>query len=268
MRKRSIRWLLGVMVALLALLGVGASATHYLQEPYNPGFLRFPTIVALHVVLGGIYLALAPFQFVKRIRSRHLSYHRRMGRLLVAVGLVVGVTALFLGLVIPFSGWPERVVIGLFGGLFLVALLKGFLHVRAGRVALHREWMIRAFAIGLSIATMRLIFIPARPRRASPSSPSPDLSVFRGGPVELAVRGEDTTAGPRAQVDTDLRQGGVDAVFAEVRVLLQPPHRLHGLERHLPHARRAAVLPVFESVRAFPGHRLRIRWTVDLCTPR
>lgn len=26
---------------------------------------------------------------------------------------------------------------------------------------MHREWMIRAFAIGLSIATQRVIFIPA-----------------------------------------------------------------------------------------------------------
>ena len=159
--RRDIRLPLGVVVGFLALVGVGASATHYLQEPYNPGFLRFPTIVALHVVLGGVYLALAPFQFVGRIRSQHLGYHRRAGRLLVAVGLVAGVTGLFMGLVIPFSGWGERVIIGLFGSLFLFALVKGFLHARAGRVALHREWMIRAFAIGLSIATMRLIFVPA-----------------------------------------------------------------------------------------------------------
>jgi uncharacterized membrane protein len=158
--RRGLRLPLGVVVGFLALVGVGASATHYLQEPYNPGFLRFPTIVALHVVLGGVYLALAPFQLVKRIRSRHPGYHRRVGRLLVAVGLVAGVTALFMGLVIPFSGWAERVIIGLFGGFFLFALVKGFLHVRAGRVALHREWMIRAFALGLSIATMRLIFVP------------------------------------------------------------------------------------------------------------
>ena len=26
---------------------------------------------------------------------------------------------------------------------------------------LHREWMIRAFALGLAVATMRLIFVPA-----------------------------------------------------------------------------------------------------------
>jgi len=55
----------------------------------------------------------------------------------------------------------ERVYISVFGSPFLVALFKGFVNIRTGRVASHREWMIRAFAIGLSIATMRLIFIPA-----------------------------------------------------------------------------------------------------------
>jgi uncharacterized membrane protein len=162
MTKRGITTLaLGAAVSILALVGVAASATHYLQEPYNPGFLRFPTVVALHVVLGGVYLALATFQFVKRIRSRHLAYHRRIGRLLIAVGVMVGATALFMGFVIPKGGSPERVVIGLFGTVFLVALVKGFVHVRQGRVSLHREWMIRAFAIGLAIATARLIFYPA-----------------------------------------------------------------------------------------------------------
>jgi uncharacterized membrane protein len=152
---------LGMVVGLLAFVGVAASAAHYFVEPYNPGFVEYPTIVALHVVLGGVYLLFAPFQFVKRIRSRHLVYHRRMGRVLVALGLVVGATALFVGLVIPFSGWAERVLIALFGGLFLFALGKGFVHVRAGRVGLHREWMIRAFAIALAIATQRLIFVPS-----------------------------------------------------------------------------------------------------------
>jgi uncharacterized membrane protein len=161
MARRGIGWLLGVVVGFLALVGVGASITHYLQEPYNPGFLDFPIIVAVHLVLGGIYLTLAPFQFIRRIRSRHLAYHRRTGRLLVAIGVVLGATALFMGLVIPFSGWGERLIVGLFGTLFLVALFKGFVHVRAGRVALHREWMIRAFAIALAVATIRLIYIPA-----------------------------------------------------------------------------------------------------------
>ena len=160
---------MSVAVGFLALIGVGASVAHYLQEPYNRGFLEFPTIVAVHVVLGGVYLTLAPFQFVKRIRSRHLAYHRRTGRLLVAIGLLVGVTALFMGLVIPFSGWPERVIVGFFGGMFLLALVKAFPYIRSGQVNLHREWMIRAFAIALAIATIRLIYIPALLLAADPT---------------------------------------------------------------------------------------------------
>jgi uncharacterized membrane protein len=161
MTRKGSSWTIATAVGVLALVGIAAAATHYLWEPYNPGFLDFPIVTALHVVLGGTYLVLAPLQFVRRIRSRHLAYHRRVGRLLVAIGLVVGATALFMGLVIPFFGWGERVIIGLFGTVFLVALSMGFLHIRAGRVALHREWMVRAFAVGLSIATQRLIFFPA-----------------------------------------------------------------------------------------------------------
>ena len=71
MTRQTVLWPLGVAVGFLALIGVGASVAHYLQEPYNPGFPKFPTIVALHMVLGGVYPALVPFQFVKRIRSQH-----------------------------------------------------------------------------------------------------------------------------------------------------------------------------------------------------
>jgi hypothetical protein len=64
--------------------------------------------VALHVILGGVYLSLAPFQFVQRIRSRWPGYHRRVGRLLVGIGLVAGETGLFMAWIIPFAGWPDR----------------------------------------------------------------------------------------------------------------------------------------------------------------
>jgi hypothetical protein len=56
---KTMRWLIGAPVGFLALGGVGAAATHYLYEPYNPGFLKYPKVVALHVVLCGLYLALA-----------------------------------------------------------------------------------------------------------------------------------------------------------------------------------------------------------------
>ena len=139
------RWLIGVPVVLLALLGVAASVGHLFDDDhYNPGFYEYPITTILHVVLGGMYLALAPLQFVQRIRSGAISYHRWAGRFLVAIGVVVGTTAFVMSVAIPFSGWWESVVVGGFAILFVVSLIKSLMHVRAGRVDLHREWMIRA----------------------------------------------------------------------------------------------------------------------------
>jgi hypothetical protein len=152
---------LSIVVGILASIGIGAVAAHYILPPISPGFLTFPLIVALHVILAGVWMTLAPFQFVKRIRSRWLNYHRWAGRTLVAIGLVVGTAALFMAWVIPIAGWPERVILGFFGVLFLVALGKGFFHIRRRQTMLHREWMIRAFALTLAVATVRLIEIPA-----------------------------------------------------------------------------------------------------------
>ena len=54
--------------------------------------------------------------------------------------------------------WPlETAATTLFALVFLFALTKAFLHIRGREIAQHREWMIRAFAIGLAVATIRPI---------------------------------------------------------------------------------------------------------------
>jgi hypothetical protein len=50
-----VRWPLVALVGFLAFVGIGASATYFLREPANLRFLDYPTIVALHVVLGALY---------------------------------------------------------------------------------------------------------------------------------------------------------------------------------------------------------------------
>lgn len=157
------------IVGFLAISGVGGSIFFFTHEPNNQGFVDFPTITLLHVIPGAFYLALAPFQFSKNIRARSIEYHRWAGRLLVGIALVIGAAAMFLGLIVPFSGIPEQLVIGFFGTVFLFSIVKGFLCVRAKQIAQHREWMMRAFTIGLSIATMRLIFIPLLIINGNPS---------------------------------------------------------------------------------------------------
>lgn len=148
------------LVGFLALAGIGGSVFFFFSGGANPGFADYPTITGMHVIPGAFYLAFAPLQFSSKIRSKSLTYHRWMGRTLVAIALVSGSGALFLGVIIPYSGLPEQLIIGFFGALFLFATVKGFLCARAREFQAHREWMLRAFAIGLSIATMRLIFVP------------------------------------------------------------------------------------------------------------
>lgn len=59
----------------------------------------------------------------------------------------------------PIGGFNETAATILFALLFLFCLLKGFFHIRRSEISKHREWMIRAFAIGLAIATVRPVVV-------------------------------------------------------------------------------------------------------------
>jgi hypothetical protein len=147
---------------VLCLLGAALSVEHLLDDShYNPGFVEHPDLMRAHVILGGSYLLLALPQLAGRLRARRPRLHRATGRVAVVAGLVAGATALYLTVAFPFSGWMAIPVVAPFGGLFVLALARGFWLARRRRFAEHREWMLRALAVGTSIATMRLLFVPA-----------------------------------------------------------------------------------------------------------
>lgn len=151
-----------VCTVALALLGVAASLEHLIVgDHYNPGFIEHPSLMRAHVTLGAVYLALALPQFLPGLRARRPRLHRAFGRLAVAAGLVAGLTAVAIGIAFPFSGFSETAVTLPFALLFLVSLGRGIWLARGRNFAKHREWMIRALAVGTSIATMRLVFVPA-----------------------------------------------------------------------------------------------------------
>lgn len=121
-------------------------------------FARHPALILIHIVPGLFFMVLGPLQFSSSLRARHLRWHRYSGRVFVACGLVIGVTALVMSFAIPaIGGVNQAAATTLFSLLFLFALGKAFWHIRRREIALHREWMIRAFAIGLAVATIRPI---------------------------------------------------------------------------------------------------------------
>jgi uncharacterized membrane protein len=123
----------------------------------DASFGRHAALTMVHIVPGLIFILLGPLQFVKSLRTRRPRLHRVMGRIVLASGLVTGVTALLMTSLMAIGGVTERAAIVSFGVLFLIALVQAFLHIRRREVAKHREWMIRAFAIGIAVAGIRPI---------------------------------------------------------------------------------------------------------------
>ncbi len=121
-------------------------------------FARHPILTLVHIVPGMLFMILGPLQFSSTIRARHLRWHRWSGRVLVICGLVIGATALVMSFGMPaIGGVNQAAATTLFGTFFLFALCKAFWHIRRREIALHREWMIRAFSVGLAVATIRPI---------------------------------------------------------------------------------------------------------------
>ena len=121
-------------------------------------FARHPILTMIHIVPGLLFMLLGSFQFNRSIRARHLRWHRWNGRIFIVCGLIIGVSALVMSFGMPaIGGVNQAAATVLFGSFFLFALGKALWHIRHGETALHREWMIRAFAIGLAVATIRPI---------------------------------------------------------------------------------------------------------------
>lgn len=98
--------------------------------------------------------------------------HRWLGRFLLLVGLLVGVSAYGM-MFAPVCGWLETSATSIYGTAFMAALVTAWSQIRRGHVTQHREWMLRAIGIVLGIATTRpvmaIFFATSRMTRLRPS---------------------------------------------------------------------------------------------------
>ena len=123
----------------------------------DAGFAAHRLLTMIHIIPGLLFVVLGPLQFVRRLRNSRPRLHRWMGRVVLASGIIIGGTALVMSPQMAIGGANETAATMLFAIVFLFSLIKAFLSIRQGKIALHREWMIRAFAIGLAVATIRPI---------------------------------------------------------------------------------------------------------------
>jgi uncharacterized membrane protein len=163
-----ILWTITILLALIGVAIVIRRARQLLAPSPAPsnfpgaaamdtGFAQHHFLTMLHITPGLLFVVLAPLQFVRTLRNRRPKLHRWIGRVVLISGLIIGGTALVMSPQMAIGGANETAATTLFAIVFLFSLIKAYLHIRKRHIALHREWMIRAFAVGLAVATIRPI---------------------------------------------------------------------------------------------------------------
>lgn len=177
-RVRRIVWIatiflavIGVAVAVRRMVLVFPVVLHGYRPPAPPAnpvaaqfvalddlFAHYPVLTLIHILAGLLFMIVGPLQFSRTLRGRYPKFHRVNGRIFLVCAAIVGISALVMSLGMPaIGGVNQAAATTLFATFFLFALGRAFGHIRRREIALHREWMIRAFGTGLAVATIRPI---------------------------------------------------------------------------------------------------------------
>jgi len=157
--------------------------------PADPRFTSSPLPVVVHVVSAVSYAVLGAFQFSTGLRRRRPGWHRAAGRVLLALGLGVALSALWMTLFYPRqpgAGVLAYVFRLAFGSGMAVSIILGFTAIRRRDVARHRAWMTRAYALALGAGT-QVLTKGIGPAVFGTSELTNDLSLGAGWAINLAV---------------------------------------------------------------------------------
>ncbi|OEO32402.1 hypothetical protein VW23_011835 [Devosia insulae DS-56] len=115
----------------------------------------------MHVLGGATFGILGPLQFGRVLLRRYGFLHRVMGRVFVAAGGMISLSSLSLLWHFP-DTYSAAVNCGrlLFGIALGVALAIAMRAIYQRNVTSHRNWMIRAYAIGMGATVVTMVFLP------------------------------------------------------------------------------------------------------------
>lgn len=144
-----------------------------------------PYIFVVHAFAGGIAILIGPLQFNRRLLSRARNLHRWLGRIYVWSIWIASIGGLWSAIFFdrPIGG---RIMFGLLAVLWFAATTIALLCIRAGKIAEHRAWMIRSFALSFFFVTFSLVE-PGLTATSLPYEFSYPLAVFLSWGVNMLV---------------------------------------------------------------------------------
>ena len=150
-----------VLMAVVAVIAVPVLLFPYLSLDPDRSRISVTTDLhyvglVVHVFTAATALLLGVLQLVPRVRARRV-LHRRLGRAFLVVGVVAfGLTGIPLALTTP-NGDVTRYGILVPAVGWLVCAALGWAAIRGGRLAAHRAWMIRTYALTFFALTTRMV---------------------------------------------------------------------------------------------------------------
>ena|SRR5437016_90905 len=113
-----------------------------------------------HGLAGATVLFLGASQFSNRLRQRRLRLHRALGRCYV-IGVAIA-APLGIYLAIIHDPVPLRTVVFVQASSWMLTTAIAFFCIRSGNVQLHRQWMMRSYAVTTIFVVSRVLdAIPA-----------------------------------------------------------------------------------------------------------
>lgn len=146
---------LALFIALVSLRYFILSPESAAGPPLAKRFAQYITPLLFHAGGGIIALSLGPWGGWEGFRNRYLRLHRWLGRIYLLAVLVGSIAGLYLAAT-AFGGLPTRIGFGMLGVLWLISGAMAYLHIRRGNVQIHRQWMIRNYALTFSAAMLRV----------------------------------------------------------------------------------------------------------------
>jgi uncharacterized membrane protein len=158
--------------------------------PVSEARAAVPLPVVVHIVNAAVFAILGALQFAAGFRRRRPGWHRAAGRLVVACGLLAGLSGLWLALFYPRGHNVGDLLTAfrlLFGSAMVASIVLAFAAIRRGHVRRHRAWMMRTYAIGLGAGTQMFTGLVMSLIVSPPTELSRALQDGAGWAINLAV---------------------------------------------------------------------------------
>ena len=130
-------------------------SSHPAWQHYGP----FKWWLLPHAVFGAIVLLFAPLQFSDRLRQRFTKTHRVLGRLYVVGALGLAPLGAYIQYYQERTGAPRSFTIlaAVDAAMLMGATALAFLLAVTRKIALHRQWATRSYAIALVFIAGRFV---------------------------------------------------------------------------------------------------------------